>query len=335
MNYIQALRDALVLEMRRDPRVFVMGEDVRQSLRGITRGCCDEFGPERVRDTPISEAAFTGMATGAAMAGLRPVVEYQIGTLLYVSMEQLVNQAQKLRYMMGGQGTIPVTYLLPGCGARPGLAGQHSDQIYPSLMQGGMKVVIPSGPREAKGLFTSAMREDDPVVVFAPAACLSARRPVPEGEFTIPLGQGAIKREGADVTVVAVGHLVNEALAVAERIAPDGISVEVLDPQTLLPFDQALLEQSVTKTGRLILFDDSNRTCGFAAEIAARAAESLFDVLKAPVVRIARADVPVPFSTALDRHVLPNGEQLEAAIRRIVLDRPRGRKRHTAALEKA
>ena len=315
INYLRALREALVQEMRIDPNVVVLGEDIRQSLRGITKGCLEEFGPERVWDTPISESAFVGLATGGAVAGLRPVVEFQIGTLIYVAFEQMVNQAQKLRYMMGGQAKVPVTYIVPGSGARPGLAGQHSDHLYPCLMQAGMKVVIPTSPRDAKGLFTAAMREDDPVVIFAPAALMNTSEHVPEDEVYIPLGSGDIKRSGTDVTVVAVGHLVVEALKVAERLQADGISVEVLDPRSLLPFDHALRHSSVSRTGRLIIFDDSNHTCGFAAEIAAYAAEYLAQFLKAPVARITRADVPVPFSTALDKHVLPNGKQLERAIR--------------------
>ncbi len=315
INYLRALREALMQEMRIDPNVVVLGEDVRQSLRGITKGCLEEFGPDRVWDTPISESAFVGLATGAAVAGLRPVVEFQIGTLIYVAFEQMVNQAQKLRYMMGGQVKVPVTYIVPGSGARPGLAGQHSDHLYPCLLQAGMKVVIPSSPRDAKGLFTAAMREDDPVVVFAPAALMNTSEHVPEDEVFIPLGSGDIKRRGTDVTVLAVGHLVVEALKVAERLQADGISVEVLDPRSLLPFDHALLHSSVSRTGRLIIFDDSNHTCGFAAEIAAYAAEHLAQFLKAPISRITRADVPVPFSTALDKHVLPNGRQLERAIR--------------------
>ncbi|MCX6620374.1 MAG: alpha-ketoacid dehydrogenase subunit beta [Acidobacteria bacterium] len=318
MNYLQALREALVAEMRLDPRVVVLGEDVRHSLRGITRGCMDEFGPERVWDTPISESAFVGLATGAAMAGLRPVVELQIGTLLYVALEQMANQAQKMRYMMGGQGRIPVTYLLPGSGARPGLAGQHSDHAYPMLIQCGLKVAIPSTPADAKGIFTAAMREDDPVVVFAPAGCLFAKGPVEQGEYVLPLGKGEVRRAGADITVVAVGPLVAEALKVAETVQTDGISVEVLDPRTLLPLDRDLIEVSVRKTGRLVIFDDSNRTCGFAAEVAALAGESLFAALKSPVVRVARADVPVPFSIALDRQVLARADQLEMVIRGIL-----------------
>jgi len=304
-------------EMRRDSNIIALGEDVRHSLRGITKGCLAEFGEDRVWDTPISEQGFVGMATGAAMSGLRPVVEFQIGTLMYVCFDQIVDQAQKLRYMMGGQGRIPVTYLVPGSGARAGLAGQHSDHIYPMLVQAGLKVVIPSTPRDAKGLFTAAMREDDPVVIFAPAASMNVRGPVPEEEVYIPLGKADIKHVGSDVTVVAIGPLVPDALRLAKHLQTEGISVEVFDPRSLLPFDHAALAASVIRTGKLVIFDDSNRSCGMAAEISAFAAEKLFHHLRAPIIRVTRADVPVPFSIALDKFVLPKVEQLEAAIRSV------------------
>jgi pyruvate/2-oxoglutarate/acetoin dehydrogenase E1 component len=319
LNTLQALREALMQEMRRDNNVVVLGEDIRHSLRGITKGCLDEFGPDRVWDTPISESGFVGLATGAAMAGLRPVVEFQIGTLLYVCFEQMVNQAQKLRYMMGGQARVGVTYIVPGSGARSGLAGQHSDHIYPMLMQAGMKVVIPANPADAKGLFTSAIREDDPVVLFAPAASMSLRGVVPEGEHLVAMGKAQVKVSGRDVTLLAVGPLLPDALKVAKKLEQEDISVEVLDPRSLMPFDHELLSQSVRKTGRLVIFDDSNRTCGFAAEISAYVAESLFEYLKAPIVRVTRADVPVPFSTAIDKFVLPKADQLEHALRSVTI----------------
>jgi pyruvate/2-oxoglutarate/acetoin dehydrogenase E1 component len=318
LTYLQALREALMQEMRADPGVVVLGEDVRQSLRGITKGCLEEFGPDRIWDTPISEAAFVGMGTGAAIAGLRPVIEFQIGTLLYVVMDQLANQVQKLRYMMGGQGKIPVTYIVPGSGARPGLAGQHSDHLYSLLMHCGLKVLMPATAYDAKAMFTAAIREDDPVVLFAPAAVMAQRGEVPEEDICAPLGVGAIRHPGSDVTVVASAPLLAETLKVAARLDKEGTSVEVLDPRSLLPFDHALLEKSVSKTGRLIVFDDANRTCGFAAEVAAFAAEQLFTCLRAPVIRITRADLPVPFSTALDKHVLPSAEQLEQAIGQVL-----------------
>jgi pyruvate/2-oxoglutarate/acetoin dehydrogenase E1 component len=318
ITYLQALREALMQEMRADPSVVVLGEDVRQSLRGITKGCLEEFGPERIWDTPISEAAFVGLGTGAAMAGLRPVIEFQIGTLIYVAMDQLANQVQKLRYMMGGQCKIPVTYIVPGSGAKPGLAGQHSDHLYPLLMQCGLKVLMPATPHDAKGLFAAAIREDDPVVLFAPSTVMGQRGPVPDGKVCLPLGAGEIRRAGRDVTVVVAAPLLAMTLKLADRLEQQGISVEVFDPRSLLPFDHALLADSVARTGRLVIFDDANRTCGFAAEVAAYAAEALFQFLKSPVIRITRADLPVPFSTALDKQVLPTSDQLEQAIGQVM-----------------
>jgi pyruvate dehydrogenase E1 component beta subunit len=305
-------------EMRADPNVIVVGEDVRHALRGITKGILEEFGPDRIWDAPISEAAFVGMGTGAAIAGLRPVIEFQIPTLLYVAMDQLANQAQKLRYMMGGQGKIPVTYIVPGSGARPGLAGQHSDHLYSLLMHCGLKVVMPATPYDAKGLFTAAIREDDPVVLFAPSAVMGVRGAVPEEQLCLPLGRANLRRNGSDITVVVSAPLLAGTLKLAANMDLEGISLEVFDPCSLLPFDHDALERSVSKTGRLIIFDDANRTCGFAAEVAAFAAENLFKRLRAPVIRITRADVPVPFSTALDKRMLPSSEQLEVAIARLM-----------------
>jgi pyruvate dehydrogenase E1 component beta subunit len=220
--------------------------------------------------------------------------------------------------MMGGQGRIPVTYIVPGSGARAGLAGQHSDHVYPMLAQAGVKCLIPSTAADAKGLFTAAMREDDPVVIFAPAASMGSRGPVPEGDFVTPLGVGEIKKAGSDITVVAIGPLVAEAMKVAKSLDSEGISIEVMDPRSLLPFDHALLADSVRRTGRLVVFDDANRTCGMAAEISAYVSENLFSHLRAPVVRVTRSDVPVPFSIAIDKHVLPKPEQLEASIRHVM-----------------
>lgn len=314
LRYLEAFNEALHEEMDRDPGVVVLGEDVRLSIRGFTKGVLDKFGPNRIFDTPISEAAFTGLATGAALAGMRPVVEYQINTLIYVAFDQLVNQAQKLRYMMGGQGTIPVTYIVPS-GARRGLAGQHSDHPYPLLIHMGMKVVMPTTARDAKGLLKAAIREDDPVVVFAPVALFGTKGPVPEGEYVIPLGQADVKRDGTDVTIIAVGSLVPEALACAETLAGEGISAEVVDPRSLLPLDRATILASVRKTGRVVLFDDSNRSCGFAAELSAMLAEEAWDALRAPIRRITRADVPVPFSPPIESYVLPSRDQLLAQCR--------------------
>jgi len=314
LRYAQAINEGLRQMMAADPDIFVIGEDIRHSLRGLTRGLAAEFGDDRVVDMPISEAAFTGLATGAAMSGMRPVVEYQIGALAFVAFDQLVDQAMKLPYMTGGQCTVPVTYIFPASGFRSGLAGQHSDQLYPYLMQAGMKVVIPSNAGDAKGLLVSAIRSDDPVAYFAPAALLPARGPVPEDLVAVPLGKGAVAREGNTITVIAVGHLVAEALRVAEELEPHGISLHVYDPRTLLPLDLDGLEAAVRRTGRVVIFDDSNLVCGFAGEISALIAEHWFDALKGPVKRIGRATVPVPFSPFLDKAVVPTGETLKQVV---------------------
>jgi pyruvate dehydrogenase E1 component beta subunit len=320
IRYLQAIREALYNEMVNNTDVFVMGEDIRSGLRGITKGFIEEFGPERIIDTPISESGFTGFGTGAAILGMRPVLEYQISEFVFLAFDQLVNQAQKLRYMSGGKLTIPVTYLIVGSGARGGMSGQHSDNPYPYILHGGMKTVIPSTPYDAKGLVVSAIQDNDPVAVFLPVHCMSLKEEVPEEDYAIPLGCGEIKREGTDVTVVAVGHLVTPALGVAEELQLKGISIEVYDPRSLLPFDKKLLKISVKKTGRVVIVDDSNRTCGFAAEVSAFLSEECYDSLRAPIKRVTRADVPVPFSSSLEAYVLPDEKKLRDAILRLLGD---------------
>lgn len=312
LRYQAALAKALRDEMTRDDGVLVIGEDVRHSLRGVSKGLAGEFGDDRVLDTPISEQAFTGFATGVALAGYRPVVEFQIPALLYIAFEQIVNQAHKLRLMSGGQAAVPVTYLVPGSGARLGLAAQHSDNPYTYFVHAGVKTVVPATADDAYGLFVAAIRDDDPVVVFAPAAALGTRAEVQDEPFVTPLGRGTIRRSGTDATVVAVGHLVHTALQVAEALAPE-ISVEVFDPRTLYPFDWELLAESVARTGSLVVYDDSNRSAGFAAEIVATAAEEM-DLRTRPI-RVTRSDVPIAFALELEREALPTDEQLTAAIR--------------------
>jgi pyruvate dehydrogenase E1 component beta subunit len=320
IRYLQALGKALRDEMERDPSVFVVGEDVRESLRGVTKGLAAELGEDRVLDMPISEQMFTGFATGAALAGRRCVVEYQIPSLLYLAFEQIANQAQKLRLMTGGQASVPVVYLVPGSGARLGLAAQHSDHPYSLFAHAGVKTVLPATASDAYGLLVAAIRDDDPVVFFAPAAVLATRDEVPDEPFAVPLGSGRIHRDGTDVTVVAVGHLVHDALALAEELA-DEISVEVFDPRTLYPFDWELLADSLGRTGRLVVYDDANRTCGLAAEVAATAAEEM--PLVAAPKRVTRADVPIPFAVELELAALPSRAQLEAAVRSVVREEVR------------
>jgi len=318
LRYLKAVSEGLKQQMVKDKNIFVIGEDVRESLRGITKGFIDEFGPERVIDAPISEAGFTGIGTGAAFLGMRPVLEFQISEFIFFAFDQLIDQAQKLRYMSGGKLKVPVTYIIVGAGAKGGMAGQHSDNPYPYILHGGMKTVIPSTPYDAKGLLVSAIRDDDPVAFFIPINIQGMKGNVPEEEYSIPLGKGEIKKEGKDITVVAVGHLVSIALEVAEKAETEGRSIEVFDPRTLLPLDRELLKKSVSKTGRVIIFDDSNRTCGYAAEISAFISEECFKYLKAPIKRVTRADVPVPFSRTLEEYVLPDEKKLFRAINNIL-----------------
>ena len=316
VRYLQALSKALRDEMERDPKVFVVGEDVRESLRGVTKGLAADF-DDRVLDMPISEQMFTGFATGAALAGHRAVVEFQIPALLYIAFEQIVNQAQKLRLMTGGQASVPVVYVVPGSGARLGLAAQHSDHPYSLFVHAGVKTVLPATASDAYGLLVSSIRDDDPVIFFAPAAMLPRRDELPDEPHSIPLGSARIHREGSDVTVVAVGHLVHDALAVADELA-DEVSIEVLDPRTLYPFDWDLLAESVGRTGRLVVFDDANRSCGFAAEIVATAAEEM--ALRAPPRRVTRADVPISYAVELELAALPSRERLATVVRDVVSD---------------
>ena len=316
LRYLNACNAALHEEMERDPQIFYFGEDVRLAIRGFSKGILEKYGKERIFDTPISEAGFTGMATGAALSGLRPVIEYQINTLTYVAFDQLVNQAQKLRYMMGGQGSIPVTYIIPS-GARRGLAGQHSDHPYPLLIHMGMKVVMPSNAADANGLLKAAIREDDPVAFFAPVAIFGTKGLVPD-DHVVPIGKAKVRKDGTDLSIITVGPLVNDALVCAEELASEGISVEVVDPRTLMPLDHYTILKSVKKTGRVIIFDDSNRSCGFAAELSALIAEKAWNALKSPIKRITRADVPVPFSTPIESYVLPSREQLLIACKKML-----------------
>ncbi|MGC4878497.1 alpha-ketoacid dehydrogenase subunit beta [Micromonospora sp. DT43] len=311
LSYRRALTRALADELARDEAVFLLGEDVQVGASLVTTGLAKRFGTDRVRDTPLSEQAFTSFATGAALAGLRPVIEFQIPSLLFLVFEQIVNHAHKFPLMTGGQCSVPVTYLVPGSGSRTGWAGQHSDHPYSLFAHVGVVTVVPATPADAYGLLVTAIRHDDPVVVFAPAAAMDVRDDVAD-LAPVPLGRGRIHRFGDDVTVVAIGHLVHDALAVAEELAGQ-VSVEVFDPRTLYPFDIDGLTESVARTGRLVVLDDGNRSCGIAAEIIASVVERVR--LLAPPRRVTRPDGAVlPFAPALDRAVQPSREQLATAI---------------------
>ncbi len=318
LGFVDALNEALHQEMERDPRVVVMGEDVAATggIFGATKGLLDKFGEDRVRDTPISEAGFVGCGIGAAIAGLRPVVEIQIFDFVALTMDMLVNQAAKFRFMLGGKNTVPVVIRGPqGGGIR--LAAQHSQSLEAWFTHvPGLVVVAPSSPYDAKGLLAAAIRDPNPVIFLeAKLQYLEPPGPVPEEPYAIPLGKAAARREGTDVTVVATMAMVPRALAAAESLARQGHSVEVIDPRTLKPLDEDALLTSVRKTRRLVVAHEACLTGGFGAEVAALAAEKAFDWLDAPVARVAALDTPMPYNEALERQVIPSQQRIADTIR--------------------
>jgi pyruvate dehydrogenase E1 component beta subunit len=317
LSYLKALNRALGDEMDRDPSVFVLGEDMNFALTNVTAGFLERFGPERILEMPLTEQGFTNFATGAAMAGRRPVIEFQIPFLLLLVFEQITNQANKFRLMSGGQTSVPVTYLMPAAGWRMAWGAQHSDQPYSMFAHMGVKTVLPATPTDAYGLLATAIRDDDPVVFFGPLASLGVREDVDYADLRpIPLGVGRVHRPGDDVTVVALGHLVHDALAVAEELSGEA-SIEVFDPRSVYPFDWNGLARSLERTGRLVVIDDSNRSCGLGGEILATAAEEMR--LIAPPKRITRPDgAMVGAAPELDVVLQPTREQLVAAVRKVL-----------------
>jgi acetoin:2,6-dichlorophenolindophenol oxidoreductase subunit beta len=314
-SYIAAVREALWEEMQRDERVFIMGEDVSPGVLGTTMGFVDEFGIERVRDTPISEAGFLGAAAGAAMVGMRPVVDMMISSFMWVAMDQLVSVIAKSTYMTGGQARMPIT-IRAALFYGGSTAAQHSDRPMATFMTiPGLKIIAPSNAADAKGLLKAAIRDDNPVLCFEDGTIRGQKAEVPTGDHVVPLGVADIKREGTDVTVVAIAGCVPQALKAAEALAGEGISVEVLDPRTLVPLDRTAILASVAKTGRLVIADVTHRTCGVAAEISATVAEDGFASLKAPIARVTTPDVHIPFSPALEPQMYPNADRIAAAVR--------------------
>lgn len=317
-TYIQAINQALAEEMERDPLTFVMGEDVVLSAFGATKGLIDKFGPKRVRNTPIAEAGFVGAAVGAAMAGTRPICEVEFASFFYCAFDQVCNQAAKLRYMSGGQARMPITFRCV-YGAMGGAAAQHSETVYAQFLSvAGLKLVVPSNPSDMKGLLKSAIRDDNPVIVFEHGALGGHREEIPTGEHLVPLGKAAIKRVGEHVTVIAIGAMVPRALRVADRLAKENISVEVIDPRTLIPLDEDAILSSVEKTNRAVVFDEGHLRGGAATDIAALIGEKGFDFLDGPVKRVTTLDVPIPFSPPLEKAALANEARLETAIRELV-----------------
>ena len=313
MSYRDAIREAMAEEMRRDPHVVVFCEDGRFWTMP-TNGFVDEFGPDRVPVMPISEEGFTGAAIGAAMTGVRPVVDYTIANLMYVAWDQIVNHAAKNRYLFGGQGSVPVVFRAAMKYANA-TAAQHSDRPYPQLMNvPGLKIVVPSNPADALGLLKSAIRDDDPVVYLEPLRLWGVKGEVPDGDHLVPLGRAAVAREGRDATVVAIGDAVPAALLAAQGLAGRNVGIEVIDPRTLVPLDKTAILESVAKTGRLVIADPAHKTCGAAAEIAAIVAEEGFASLKAPIVRVTAPDVHPPFSMALEKLMYPTPERIGEAV---------------------
>jgi len=321
LTYAEAIREALRQEMRRDQQGFLLGEDLGGygGAFGVTYGLLEEFGEERVRDTPISEAAIAGAAIGAALTGMRPVAEIMFMDFITIAMEQLVNQGAKLRFMFGGNAKVPLVLRTPA-GAGTGAAAQHSQSLEAWLVHvPGLKVVMPSTPYDAKGLLLASIRDDNPVIFVEHKLLYKTKGPVPEEGYTIPLGVADIKREGKDVTIIATSVMVLRALQAAEELAQEGIEAEVVDPRTLKPFDGETVNRSVMKTGRALIVHEAPLTGGVGAEIAARIAEGpAFDYLDAPIKRLAGLDIPITYNRTLEYHTVPQVEGIIEAARELV-----------------
>ena len=329
-SFRQGLSEALFDEMRRDPTVIVMGEDICGGAGtageddawggpfGVTKGLFGEFGRERVLDTPISESAFIGAAAGAAARGLRPVAELMFCDFLGVCFDQIFNQAAKFRYMFGGKAVTPMVVRMM-CGAGLRAASQHSQTLYPIFTHiPGLKVVVPSSAYEAKGLLTQAIRDDDPVMFLEHKALYDEEEEVPDEPYTIPFGEANLTREGEDVSIVAIGRMVQLANQVADRLDKDGIGCTVLDPRSTSPLDADAIVESVEETGRLVIVDEAYPRCNMATDISALASRHAFAALKAPVYMVTPPHTPVPFSPELEDAYLPSADKIEAAVREVV-----------------
>ena len=315
LPYIGAINESLRQEMARDPRVLYFGQNIATTDADPFLA---EFGPDRVRTTPISETAEIGMAVGAALAGYRPVVELYMAEFMLVAMDQVVNEAPRLRYMTGGQVTVPLV-LKAGYGFTAGWAGQHTGSIYGMFLGvPGLKVALPATPADAKGLLATAVRDDNPVCFFHHYLLTLEPGDVPEGEYLVPFGQAAVRRAGGDVTIVATGWMVGKALAAAERLAAEGIAAEVIDPRTIAPLDAATILESVAKTGRLVLVDQATRHGSVAAVNAAEVAEAGFGSLRAPVKQVTALDATIPYSQPMEEYVLPDEDKIVAAVREVL-----------------
>jgi acetoin:2,6-dichlorophenolindophenol oxidoreductase subunit beta len=325
MSYLGAIGAAQREAMEADERVIIFGEDVEANVYGTMGGksradkgdFLQMFGANRIRNTPISEEVMVGTAAGAAMTGLRPIVDLSYSTFLYMAMDQFVNQVAKSRYMFGGQASLPVVFrsaMFYGLST----AAHHSDRPYPMFMNvPGIKIMVPASPSDAKGLLRTAIDMDDPVMSFEACMLWGMKEDVQDGSFHIPFGVARMVRTGSDVTIVAISSAVPAAVQAATKLEAEGISVEIIDPRTLVPFDWDAVLNSVAKTGRLVVADPANRTCGAAAEISAMVAEKAFDSLKAPILRVTTPDTHIPFSPALEKQLYPNADTIADAVRKV------------------
>ncbi|MGQ9629219.1 MAG: pyruvate dehydrogenase complex E1 component subunit beta [bacterium] len=320
ITYREALNQALREEMRRDEKVFIIGEEVGfyQGAYKVTQGLLDEFGEMRVRDTPIAEEAIAGIAIGAATLGLRPIAEMMTFNFAILALDQIVNNAAKLRYMSGGQLKVPIVVRGPG-GAAHQLAAQHSQSLESYFAHvPGLKVVMPSTPYDAKGLLKSAIRDDDPVIFIESEVLYGTKGDVPEEEYTIPIGKGDIKRPGKDVTIIAHSKMLLLALRAADALEKEGVDAEVVDPRTIRPLDEELIASSVEKTNRCVIVEEGWRFAGVGAEIADRIYHRTFDLLDAPIERVTSIDVPMPYAKNLEHATLPTVERVVNAVKRVM-----------------
>ena len=320
LSYAEAIREAMALAMEADPTVILMGEDigVYGGAFQVTLDLVDRFGPDRVMDTPISELGGAGVAVGAALTGLKPIFEFQFSDFAMLAMEQIVNQAAKLRYMLGGEASVPVVFRLPS-GSGTGAAAQHSQSIEAWFGHvPGLKVLQPSTPEDAKGMLLAALDDPDPVMIFEHKLLYKTKGHVPAGHYLTPIGKALVRRAGSDLTIVAGAIMLHRALEAAERLAADGIEVEVIDLRSIRPIDHETILASVRKTGRLMIVYEGVKAFGVGAEISAMVAESdAFDYLDAPILRLGAADAPVPYNPDLERASVPQVDSIEAAARRL------------------
>lgn len=319
LTYAQAINEALMQNLERDERVFLMGEDIGKygGIFQATAGLLDRFGSGRVIDTPISESGFVGAAIGAALTGMRPVVEIMFIDFTTVAMDMIVNQMAKIHYMFGGRGKIPLV-LRTNIGAGRGAAAQHSQSFHAFFVHiPGLKVITPSTPYDAKGLMNTAIQDEDPVLFIEHKKLYAIKGEVPEEYYTLPFGKAELKKEGKDITIVATHAMVSRSLSVAEEFAKEEIDIEVVDPRTLRPLDKDSILRSVKKTGRLIVADEGPVTCGVSAEISATVAEEAVEYLQAPILRVGSPDTPVPFSPPLEKIYIPDEEDVREAVQRM------------------